>query len=254
VLFGWVFAEQIGLPIPSMPILLAVGALSASGEFSFLMALLLAVLATLICDLVWYQLGRYRGHSILNLMCRISLEPDSCVRNTQDIFVRRGVRVLLVAKFLPGLGAVASPMAGMIGTSLDRFLLWDSAGALLWAAAFSGLGYIFSGQLERVAAYALRLGAGLGALVVGSFAGYLTWKYQQRRRFLRSLRIAGIAPEELKRKLDVGEDIVVVDLRSTFEFDADNVKVPGSIHILPDELDRRHEEIPRDRDVVLYCT
>ena len=254
VVFVWVFAEQVGLPIPSMPILLAAGALAGSGQLSLTTTLGLAIVASLLSDSIWYELGQRRGHAVLNLICRISIEPDSCVRRTEDIFTRQGARSLVIAKFVPGLGTVAPPLAGMFRMRPSRFLLWDLAGVFVWAGAFTGAGYVFSAQLERVAGYALRLGSWLIVLLAGALAGYLGWKYIERRRFMRGLRTARITPEELKQKLDAGEDIVVVDLRSSTEFDADGIKLPGAVHMRPDELDERHEEIPRDRDVVLYCT
>ncbi len=254
VLFGFVFAEQIGLPLPAVPILLAMGALAGTGEFSWALALLLAVLASLLSDLIWYELGRRRGHSVLNLLCRISLEPDSCVRRTENVFARHGGRTLLFAKFVPGLSIAAPPLAGMFRMRLSRFLVWDGTGGLLWAGAFTGAGFLFSAQIERVAKLALRLGAWLVVLLVGALAAYIAWKYFERQRFIRRLRIARITPEELRRKLEAGEDIMVIDLRHSLEFEADSVRVPGALHVLPDELDRRHQEIPRDRDVVLYCT
>src|SRR5271154_2465940 len=102
----------MGLPVPSFPVLLGMGALAGLGNFSFEASLALAVGAALIGDLVWFRLGRVRGHSILNLLCRMSLEPDSCVSNTKSLFARLGARALLVAKFVPGLGATAPPLAG----------------------------------------------------------------------------------------------------------------------------------------------
>lgn len=254
VLFALVFAEQVGLPLPAIPVLLAMGALVGAGRFSFALALLVVVLAALLADLIWYQLGRRRGHSILNLLCRISLEPDSCVRRTENIFARHGARALLFAKFVPGLSTVAPPLAGMFHMRLSRFLLWDTAGAVLWAGAFTGAGYLFSGQLERVANAALRLGGWLLFLLAGGLAAYIGWKYLERQRFLRELRIARIPPEELMNKLEAGEEIVVVDLRHSIEFEAEGVKVRGALHLPPEQLDQRHQEIPRDRDVVLYCT
>jgi len=213
-----------------------------------------ALLAALLSDVIWYQLGRHRGHSILNLLCRISLEPDSCVRRTENVFASHGARALLFAKFIPGLSTAAPPLAGIFRMRLPRFLVWDGAGTLLWVGAFVGTGYLFSTQLERIAAIALRLGAWLVAVLVGALAAYIGWKYVQRRRFIRKLRIARITPEELMRKMEAGEEIVVVDLRHSLEFEADGVSVPGALRFSPDELDRRHQEIPRDRDVVLYCT
>ena len=176
------------------------------------------------------------------------------MRRTEDIFIRHGARSLVIAKFVPGLGTVAPPLAGMFHMRAWRFVLWDLAGALAWAGSFTVAGYLFSAQIERVAGYALRLGSWLIVLAVVALLAYVSWKYVQRQRFIRRLRIARITPEDLKRKLDAGEDIVVVDLRHSLEFDAEDVKLPGALHIDPKEIEQRHQEIPRDRDVVLYCT
>ena len=254
VLFALVFAEQIGLPLPAIPILLATGAMASTGHFSFTLALLVAGLAALLADWIWYQLGRHRGHSVLNLLCRISLEPDSCVRRTEDVFARHGARALLFAKFVPGLNVVAPPLAGMLRMRLGRFLVFDGLGALFWAGAFAGAGFLFASQLERAAAQAARLGAWLLVLLLAALAGFLGWKYAQRQRFLRQLLIARIQPKELMEKLEAGEEMVIVDLRHLITFEADGEKVPGALHLPPEELDARHHEIPRDRDVVLYCT
>ena len=254
LVFLVVLMEQAGLPIPSLPILLAVGALAGAGKMSLPLALGLAVVASLIADSIWYGLGRLRGHSILSLLCRISLEPDSCVRRTENTFAQRGARSLLVAKFIPGLSTVAPPLAGLLRMRLWRFFVWDAAGALLWAGAYAGIGFVFSAELDRVAVHLQRLGSGLLVLLVGGLAAYLGFKYYQRQRFIRALRIARITPEELKRRLDAGEDVVVVDLRHSVEFKADNAKIPGAIHLDPEEIEQCHLEIPRDRDLVLYCT
>jgi membrane protein DedA with SNARE-associated domain len=254
VLFGFVFAEQLGLPIPAIPVLLAMGALAGGGHFSLVVAIPVALLAALLSDIIWYQLGRLRGHSVLNLLCRISLEPDSCVRRTETAFADHGSRALLFAKFIPGLSTAAPPLAGIFRMRLPWFLAWDAAGTLLWVGTFVGAGYLFSAELERIAAIALRLGTWLVAVLAGALAAYIGWKYVQRHRFIRKLRIARITPAELMRKLEAGEEIVVVDLRHSIEFEADGAGVPGALRFSPDELERRHREIPRDRDVVLYCT
>jgi membrane protein DedA with SNARE-associated domain len=254
VLFVIVMVEQAGVPLPALPVLLAVGALAAAGHLSLAVALLVVVAACLVSDLAWFELGRRHGARILALLCRISLEPDSCVRRTENVLAAGGARALLFAKFLPGLSTVAPPVAGMMRMRLARFLLWDVAGALLWSGTYFAVGYVFSAQLERVAELVLGLGRGLGAVVAGALALYVLWKYAQRRRFIREIAVARITPEELRRKLDAGEDVVVVDLRHSMEFEADPAMVPGAIHLLPEELDARHGEIPRDKDVVLYCT
>lgn len=135
-----------------------------------------------------------------------------------------------------------------------RFLFFDGLGSLLWVGAFMGVGYLFSGQLERIAAYTLQLGTWLGVILAGGLAAYILWKYVQRQRFLRQLRIARLTPEELKQKLDAKEDLVIVDLCHSIEFEAEPEVIPGAVHLSPEQLEQRHYEIPRDRDVVLYCT
>jgi membrane protein DedA with SNARE-associated domain len=254
LLFAFVLGEQIGLPIPSFPLLLAMGALAHRGRYSLFASIGLAALACLICDFGWYQLGRWRGHKILNFLCRISLEPDSCVRRTEESFARRGARSLLFAKFVPGLGTAAPSVAGLLRMRLSRFVVWDISGGIAWAAAFAGAGYIFSAQLERVSAVALGLGSLLAVLLAGALAAYVVWKYFQRQRFIRSLRIARITPEELRQKLEGGEKVFIVDLRHSSEFEAEDARVPGALRLRPEDLEQHQKEIPRDRDVVLYCT
>jgi membrane protein DedA with SNARE-associated domain len=254
VLFAVVLAEQLGLPVVGAPVLLAAGALSGTGRFSLPVAVGLSVAACLIGDLVWFELGRRRGSRILTFLCRVSLEPDSCVRRTEDIFSRWGARVLLVAKFLPGLNTVAPPLAGVVGMPRGRFLRYDSGGALAWTLLYVGLGYVFSAQLESVALALAGLGRG-AALVVGVALGaYVALKYAQRRRFIRSLRMARITPEELMARMRDGEALMIVDLRNPDHLVSDGLRIPGALHMDPAELERRHGEIPRDREIALYCS
>src|ERR1700680_335680 len=213
VLLVWVFAEQIGLPVPSLPILLAAGALAGSGQFNFAGSIFLSVFACLTADTVWYGLGRVRGIKVLQLLCKISLEPDSCVRRTEGLFAKQGARSLLLAKFVPGLGTVASPLAGIFHMRPWRFFLFDAVGSLLWAGSFLGLGYVFSGQIERVAEHLAALGGWLLILLLGALAAYIAYKFGARQRFLRELRISRITADELKKKIDSGEELVIVDLR-----------------------------------------
>jgi membrane protein DedA with SNARE-associated domain len=254
VLFVWVLAEQLGLPIPAIPTLLAAGALAGAGRLNVAFAVGLAVLASLLSDVAWYQIGRHRGAQVLRFLCRISLEPDSCVRRTEDVFARHGARSLLIAKFVPGLNTAAPPLAGVFRMHLPRFLLFDGLGALSWAGMFAGLGYLFSRELEQVASSVLRTGAWLVGAMAGMLVAYVGWKYLQRHRYLRRLRIDRIGQEELKRKLDAGENVVIVDLRHAIDFEAEPHTIPGALRVPPEELEQRHHEIPRDRDIVLYCT
>lgn len=252
--FLFVLAEQVGLPLPAVPVLLAAGALAGTGKLSFLVVLGAAVAGSLLADSFWYELGRQRGIRVLQLLCRISLEPDSCVRRTEEVFVRHGARSLLVAKFIPGINTAAPPLAGIFRMRYPRFLAFDTVGAVLWAGGFMGLGWVFSDELERVAGEAARLGGWLFLLLGAGLAGYVGWKYYQRRRFLRELRIARITAEELKQKIDGGEPVVVVDLRHRIDFEAEPETIPGALHFAPEEVENRHQEIPRDRELILYCT
>ncbi|HEV2522195.1 MAG TPA: DedA family protein/thiosulfate sulfurtransferase GlpE [Candidatus Acidoferrales bacterium] len=253
VVFAWVFVEQAGLPIPSAPMLLAAGALSGMGRMNLGMAIACAALGAVASDAMWYELGRQKGVRVLQFLCKISLEPDSCVRKTQVSYGQNGPRVMLIAKFIPGLNAVAAPLAGIIRMGWRKFLFYDLAGALLWACAFVTTGFTFSGQLERVAASAAFLGEWLLVLLLAAFAGYIAWKYYKREKFLRKLRIARITPEELKEKMDAGEDVIVVDLRHSLDFDANPETIPGALHIDAGELEEASEVIPRDREIILFC-
>jgi membrane protein DedA with SNARE-associated domain len=250
----WVFLEQAGLPIPSFPILLAAGALSGLGQMNFAAALFLGVLANVTADSIWYQLGLRKGNKVLHWLCRISLEPDSCVRRTTGLFDREGARSLLFAKFVPGLSAVATPLAGIFQMRLRKFLLFDVLGSLLWVATYLGLGYLFSGQIERIAQSASKLGGGLLFLLVSCFALYMFYKFLLRRRFIRNLRVSRITVDELKRKLDAGEELSIVDLRHSLDFEADPETIPGAVHLDSDALTEKSDSLPRDRDIILYCT
>ena len=254
LLFVWVLAEQMGLPLPAIPLLLAAGALAGTGRMDLTLALGLAVIAALVGDLVWYYLGRRRGSRVLNLLCRISLEPDSCVRRTENVFVRHGAHALLIAKFVPGLNTAAPVLAGIFRMSVPRFFVFDSLGALLWAASFIGLGFIFSDQLERIGTYLTRWGSGLAVVLGGCLATYIFWKYIQRRRFLHQLRTARITPQELMATLNAGAEVLIVDLRQPLDVAALPQTIPGAVRMGIEELEMRHQEIPRDRDVVLYCS
>jgi membrane protein DedA with SNARE-associated domain/rhodanese-related sulfurtransferase len=254
MLFAWVLAEQLGLPMPSAPVLLAAGALVGRGRMYLPATVAMPLLAATICDTLWYILGLRRGAAILKLICRISLEPDSCVRRTQLSFERRGPWALVVAKFVPGLSAMTAPLAGVSRMPWRRFALFDLLGSLLWSCAYIGAGLVFSGKLERALASLRFLGGGLMALLLATLGGYILWKWQNRRRFLRKLRIARITPEELKRRMDAREDLIVVDLRHSLEFDAEPQTISGAVHMDPADLEEAIEVIPRDREIVLFCS
>jgi membrane protein DedA with SNARE-associated domain len=255
VLFASVLIEQLGLPLPSIPILLAMGALAGRGDFAYIPALFFAVLACLIADNVWYWMGVYRGASILRLLCKISLEPDSCVRQTENMFLKFGPRGLLFSKFVPGLSTAACPLAGMFRMKIWKFSLFDGFGSILWAGSYSALGYIFRDQLEELATKALGMGSWLFGLIVVLVGGWILWKYIARRRFYNELHIARITPQDLFEQLNQGALLTLVDVRNALEWQAEGAaKLPGALHMSFEELEQRLNEIPIDRDVILYCT
>jgi membrane protein DedA with SNARE-associated domain len=255
VLFAAVLIEQLGVPIPSIPLLLAMGALVGKGDLSLVPALLAAVIACLIADNTWYWLGVYRGASILKFICKISLEPDSCVRNTENMFLKYGARGLLFAKFVPGLSTAATPLAGMFRMEIWKFSLFDGLGSLLWAGSYGALGFLFRDQLEDLAEKALGMGSWLLLLIAGLLAGWVLWKYIARRRFFHELRVARITPQELYALMNEGAPLTLLDVRNALEWTVDGAaKLPGALHMSFEELDQRVKEIPLDRDVILYCT
>jgi membrane protein DedA with SNARE-associated domain/rhodanese-related sulfurtransferase len=253
-LFAWIFTEQIGLPIPSAAVLVAAGALSGTGHMNIGMALLISIAAVGVCDVLWYQLGRRRGVSVLRWICRVSIEPDSCVHQTQVHFERRGPWALLLAKFVPGPNAVAPPLAGLSGMPWKQFALYDGLGSLLWAGGYIGAGYLFSDQLARAAVRFAIFGRGIFATFVAALLLYIGWKYVNRRRFLRKLRIARITPRELHQRIEGGESVLVIDLRHAMEFKSEPETIPGAVHLDPGELDEALETVPRDREIVLFCS
>ena len=253
VVFGWVLFGQLGLPIPSVPLFLAAGALAHRGQLNFALILAVAVSASLLSDFFWYQVGRLRGKSVLSLLCRISLDPDACLRDIKKTFTRHGGRSLLVAKFVPGFNTVASPLAGIFHMGLPQFLLLDGLGVFFWVSLFTGVGYRFSHQIEHVANHFADFGIRATVVVLGGLAMYIAWKYFNRRRFLRRLAIARITPEEVKQRLDTGEDLLILDVRAPFEFSADPFTIPGALPFPFEQLERDHHHIPRDRDIVLCC-
>lgn len=253
VLVAIVFAEQVGLPLPAIPVLLAAGALAGAGKMNLAMVVGLSVMACLAGDLIWYELGRHRGRQALSLLCRISLEPDSCVRRTENFLARHGIRALIWAKFIPGLSTIMPALAGLSRVSGQRFLLYNGLGALLWTVAFAGPGYLFSDQLEAIAAQATRFSSSAVVIIAAALAAYILYKVAHRQWLLRKLRIARISADELKSLLDGGQQALVVDLRGTLDYEADPYTIPGALRMTAEELEQRHQEIPRDRDVILFC-
>lgn len=247
-----VLAEQLGIPVPSVPVLLAAGALAGMGSLSLGASIAIASLAALAGDMVWFLLGRRYGSSVLRLLCRISLEPDSCVSRTGEFYLKHGKWSLVFAKFVPGLSTVMTPLAGRFHLGAARFLLFDGMGVLLWTSTYVWAGWLFRAQLERLADRLVQMGAWFGVLAFAALTLYLAFRYVRRRQIYRELRLARIAPWELKERMERGEDVLVIDLRSRVEWDQGII--PGATLLSPDELAKRPLPEIEDREVVLYCS
>jgi membrane protein DedA with SNARE-associated domain/rhodanese-related sulfurtransferase len=254
LLFAWVLVEQFGIPLPATPILLAAGALSAQGQLSFPAALLVGVAASLAADSTWFFIGRRYGHHVLRILCKLSLEPTTCVRKTQDSFGRRRGVTLMIAKFVPGLATLAPPVAGENGMDFLRFLFFDGIGATLWVGATLAAGRFFGDLLKRDSSLLDWTGRFSGALLLLGILIFFAGRVIRRRMILKELAAARLEPVELKRQLDAGEPVFIVDLRHPLEILPDPFTLPGALHFSPEALAQRHVEIPRDRDIVLFCT
>jgi len=228
--------------------------LCASGKFNPVVAIGLTVIGCVLADAFWFQLGRRRGNQVLKFLCRISLEPDSCVRRTQNLYTRYGLKGVAVAKFLPGFSTIAPPLAGMSHVNVCRFLLVDGFASLLYGVCFIGLGFVFSNQIERIASAISQTGGSALCVLAGLLAIYFAYKFWRRQSLLRELRMAKITVEELRQKQTAGESLIILDLRSSLELEQDPGFILGAIRFGISEVESRYQEIPRDREVIVYCS
>jgi len=254
VVFAWAFAVQAGLPAPAVPMLLGAGALSGSGHMGLSVAILAAMTATLGADVLWYALGRSHGLRVLEVLCRFSLDPDSLIRHAKERFAAHRARYLVIAKFLPGVNPLAAGLAGMVALRVDLFLLYAAAGALLWAGAWIMVGYLFADVIALIATANARFATPLLIAVVAALILYLVIKYAKRRQFMRHLRKARMDPVELKRRMDAGEPLVIVDLRTDLDLETDPSGIPGARRISPEMLHDPRQLIHKDSEIVFYCS
>jgi len=254
ILFLAVLARQLFLPVPAILFLLSGGALVGAGKLSYAGILLVAVLGCVLADLVWFEAGRISGKRVVRLLCALATDPSYCIRRGRMIFRKRGIRLLLIAKFVPGLDGISAPMAGTLGASRASFILHDMGGATLWAAAYITCGFFFAKQMDlltrRVSVFANALVLALGVPLLL----FLVWKLLLLSRMIRLLRPQHITPAELKSRLDAGEKLGVIDLLR-FEDDPHGVPgIPGAVRLDPPEIRRKkHIVVPPDVGVVIYC-
>jgi len=241
-----VFLEQLGVPVPAIPTLIVAGALSRDGKISSTQVMIAAVLASLLADWIWFLLGRRYGYRILSTLCRISLSPDSCVRDTEQRFERWGMKSLLIAKFIPGFSTVAPPLAGVTNGSTFQFLIYDAIGAVLWAGSGVVAGRLFHHAIDRVLTSLENLGW-WAAVVLGLGLGLVIFfKWAQRRGFYKQLRMARVSVDELKTMMDRGESPVIIDARSPGARKRDPRRILGAVNV--------SDPLPEGVEIVVYCT
>ena len=254
VVFACALASQAGLPIPAGPAMIVGGALAAAGEMRAEVVWLAAVVAALIADHGWYVAGRLQGRRMLGLLCRISLSPDTCVRQADSLFARMGGPILVVAKLVPGVAAVSIPTAAASGLRYSRFLLYDGAGAGLWAALWVGTGVIFSREVDRVLDWLAASGAKVTWILAAALAAWIGAKWWERVRLRRLYRGARIDAEEVASRIAAGEDLVILDARSELAWESDARRLPNARRLETLEGAVASAEPYRGWTIVTFCT
>jgi membrane protein DedA with SNARE-associated domain/rhodanese-related sulfurtransferase len=254
LVFANVLIEQMGLPVPAVPTLVVAGALASEGALSMPLLFAVALAACLLADIAWYIAGRRFGNRVMKLLCRISLTPDYCVSETQARFERWGVNALVIAKFVPGLKTIAPPLAGATRIAWPRFLFFNSLGGALWVGAGLGAGILLGPYMEPLLTWLDQIGSIAVVIIVALLTAYIAFKWWERRRFFTMLRMARISVDELYRLIDAGLKPVIVDVRSQTARSLEPRRIPGALHVPLHAVDHHVKDLPRDREIILYCT
>jgi membrane protein DedA with SNARE-associated domain/rhodanese-related sulfurtransferase len=252
VLFAAVFLEALGLPIPAALALLIAGGASARGSLQGSYALGGALFAMIAGDTLMFVMGRYTGWWLLGVLCRISLNPESCILRSADSFYRRGRALLVVAKFIPGINTMAPPLAGCMNMSLTQFLGLDLTGATLYTGAYFGVGFLFSGALQAITRGYKTFGgvvSGVVVVLVGGYVAFQIWLWIKAHA-LRTVPFA--IPSEAAQQGAAGAHIY--DVRSHGYLDAKATRITGSRRLDPNALNRCSEVFPEGQLVYVYCT
>ena len=248
VVFVSVLLDQGGVPVPAYPAIVVTAAMAVDQGESVWPIVLVATLAAVLADWVWFLGGRLLGTRLVRLMCRMSLSPDSCVIRTRGAYSKYGPASLIVAKFIPGFAAVATTLAGQTGTRTRTFLLFDGIGAALWAGGAVLLGVVFEDAVDDVLADLADLGHMAIPAIVALIAAYIGWKWWRRQRFLRELRMARITPAELGALIDGGHDPVILDVRGTADRERSGW-IPGAQFVATAE----EAQATANTECVVYC-
>jgi membrane protein DedA with SNARE-associated domain/rhodanese-related sulfurtransferase len=252
-MFLLTLGERLGLPLFVTPLLVASGALAAMGNLHIGVLLLVTTIACLAGDTVWYELGRWKGSELFGLLCRISFQPDSCVRRSQLALEQHTGLSLLWAKWIPGVAHLALPLAGAARVPRARFHLYNTVGSVVWLAALLAGGYLSMRTIDWLGIFVITAQWAVGLAIVVSVV-MAARSYWLRREFLKTLRMARITPEDLYRQVTAGEQPVIIDLRHPLDYLAAPRTLPGALRIPPDQIANRLAELPAERDIVVYCT
>lgn len=253
LVFCVVFLEQLGLPIPAAPILVLSGALAAGGHLKLWIVFVIAAFAAFAGDFIWYEIGKRKGRGILRILCHVSLSPDSCVKKTEESFMKNGMNSLLFSKFVPGLNTIAPPMAGMFSASFLAFFWRELIGISAYVIAFLLPGFFFEKAVFDITSFFESLGRTFFWLLLGSLAAYVLMKYVKLKLLQRMLYKERITPEELHERMQAGEEFTIVDIRSNWRVDTDKI-IPGAIRIPPGEVDNHIHKLDKEKWIVMYCT
>jgi membrane protein DedA with SNARE-associated domain len=254
--FCLLFAEAIGLPFPAAIALVAAGAAIASHALSGPAVLLAAMVALLIGDAAQYWLGRYTGWALLGFLCRLSMNPETCILRSAESFYKRGKITLVVAKFIPGINTMAAPLAGSMKMRFGQFLRLDFAGALLYSLTYLFVGYLSRDFLAATLTGFHAAGRAMEVVVIASLAVYAIYRARQFHRYKKYRIVPRIQVQELAARLAAGEGdrVLIVDVRSHGYYDVGAERIHGSIRIEPNNLEEEIKNLAIDKDIYLYCT
>ena len=251
ILFAIVFLEAIGIPVPAALGLLIAGGAAAMGTLSPATCMLCALSAMLLGDTLMYLLGKYTGWWLLGILCRVSLNPEACILQSADSFYKRGRALIVVAKFLPGINTMAPPLAGSMSMPAAQFLGLDSLAALLYAGVWFGGGYIFSGFLSAITRGYSAFGD-VVTWVIG--AGVVIWIGYRIRLWTAARKLRPVRMMKAAELAEAAGNVVVFDVRSHGYYEKDTKRIHGSARLEPNALSEQVAGLPKDKEIVLYCT
>lgn len=245
--------ERLGIPVFTTPVIVGAGLLAASGKLSLLAIIAITIVATLLGDWVWYELGKRRGNKVIGLMCRISLSRETCIERTKRFSKKHADRSLLYTKFVPGVSHISPPLAGISGMPLGRFMVYNFVGTSIWATCLALSGWLSMKPLMW-AQIATIVMAALPVLILAFVVGDLIWKWIQKRRFLGELRMERVTVKQLQERLAAGDRPRVIDLRHPLDVLHDPRGIPGAINVLPEDIETKSKELEVEKEFILVCT